>query len=242
MHNRSLLLACGLLVGAVAFGGCGDDDEDSATGGTGGTGNTGNTGNEGGSGATGNAGGAGATGGGGAGATGGGGEGGSPAAPTCAEYCAAIQTNCTGDNAQYSSAENCEAYCATWEPGADGDTAGNTVGCHAYHADASAGAGADTHCIHAGPGGGTMCGATPCDDFCEAAVELCSAVWTDKAECMTDCEAFPTDDPYNAAATGGDQFACRLYHLTVASTTPDPHCEHIGPTPADPDGFPCSNP
>jgi hypothetical protein len=226
MYNRALLLAGGLLVGALVAGGCGDDDEDSATGGSGGTGNTGNqggsgnTGNEGGSGATGNEGGAGATGGGGAGQ---GGSGGGPAA-TCADYCADIEANCTGANAQFGAPGGCPEYCATWEAGSDPNM-GNTLACHAYHAGAAADM-PEVHCAHAGPSGGAVCGATLCDDFCEAAVELCDGSWPSVADCKTDCMTFATDPAY-VAPSEGDNFACRQYHLTAAAADPAGHCQHI---------------
>ena len=51
---------------------------------------------------------------------------------------------------------------------------------------------------------------------------------------MTACAAFPTTPAYNAGVTGGDSFACRLYHLTAASGDPVTHCPHIKPT-----GGPC---
>ena len=39
-------------------------------------------------------------------------------------------------------------------------------------------------------------------------------------------------EPYDAGDVAGNTFACRLYHLTVATTLPDAHCPHIQPTSA----------
>jgi hypothetical protein len=35
---------------------------------------------------------------------------------------------------------------------------------------------------------------------------------------------------YNSMQTGGNTFACRLYHATAASASPDPHCKHTAAT------------
>ncbi|MEJ7729904.1 MAG: hypothetical protein WKG00_11850 [Polyangiaceae bacterium] len=236
MIDRALLVACGLLVGALAVGGCGDDDEDSATGVSGGTGNTGNTG---GSGATGNAGGAGATGG--TGATGGseggsGGTGGAGATPDCAAYCTAVMTNCTGDLAQWADEATCVAACGTWDAGTMvGDTSDNTTGCHQYHAGAAMAA-PEVHCVHAGPAGGGACGDL-CDNFCALAESECSDAYATPADCAEACAGWDNDtEPFHSAGSDDPNTKeCALYHLTAAVLMPDPHCTHVGPT-----GGPCA--
>ena len=154
------------------------------------------------------------------------------AAGTCASYCSTIATNCTGANAMYSSEATCLATCATWAPGLAADTAGNTRGCRVYHAGAPAAMTPTTHCRHAGPGGDGACGAN-CDGFCTLAMGACSAQqpppYASLGACMTACANFPAAPPYEASQTGGDTFACRLYHATVASTTPMTHCAHVVP-------------
>jgi hypothetical protein len=161
----------------------------------------------------------------------------------CAAYCTTITANCTGDNAQYGTTPDaCPTTCATWAAGTEGETSGNTLGCHLYHAGAAADA-PGTHCIHAGPSGGGMCGASPCEDFCalvEAACEGEANPYADNAACLTACADYATEPAFSAATTSGDTFACRLYHATAASALPDPHCGHVGPDTGK--GFPCTDP
>lgn len=165
----------------------------------------------------------------GGGGTGGEGTGGS-AALSCADYCATIATNCTGADDQWGETVPgmCEAVCATWEVGTVDDMSGNTLGCHSYHATAASSM-SDVHCPHAGPTGGSVCGTSPCDDFCELAVGangVCPGAWADVAACRTACMAFAAAPPYDASQTMGDTFACRMYHLTAAAAD-DTHCAHI---------------
>jgi hypothetical protein len=87
----------------------------------------------------------------------------------------------------------------------------------------------DAICGAAGPTGNGVCGAE-CESFCGLAMDLCTgelAQWPDVPSCITDCMQFPTDAMYNASVTEGDSYACRVYHLTVASLDPDVHCPHI---------------
>ena len=152
-----------------------------------------------------------------------------PAQLSCASYCGAIQANCTGTNAQFGTAAACMATCATWTVGTTADQMGNTLGCRTYHAGAAAGSPA-VHCTHAGPGGDGFCGSN-CEGFCTLVQGVCTGaneVYADAPECMTACAGFATSPPYSAEVQGGDSFACRLYHATVASTLPNDHCSHPG--------------
>lgn len=173
-------------------------------------------------------------------------SGGSDAGPvaSCSEYCSRIMTNCVDANKQYASMAVCMAVCGSFPAGAASDTAGNTLGCRFYHAGAAAGAGATTHCNHAGLTGGDKnpmdsdpgtCG-EGCDAFCNEAVLACTnantpggtAPYANKAACMTECKMFPSSsNTFSTADTSGNTFNCRAYHLTAASMTPDPHCGHI---------------
>jgi hypothetical protein len=155
----------------------------------------------------------------------GGDDGGGGDTLTCAEYCDTIATNCTGTVQQYTDEATCLAACAAFPVGAEADTSGNTLGCRTYHAGAAA-AGPDVHCVHAGPGGAGACGSN-CDGFCAIALDSCPDAYASAGECATDCATFTDTEPYNVADTSGDSLACRLYHLTAATTTPDPHCGHI---------------
>lgn len=78
----------------------------------------------------------------------------------CTTYCTEVTMNCTGDLAQYNNMAECMSYCtaAMWPAGTPGAMAGNTLACRIYHGGAPAMASAATHCIHAGPTGGAVCG------------------------------------------------------------------------------------
>jgi hypothetical protein len=85
---------------------------------------------------------------------------GGPPPGACGEYCTTVTTNCTGANAQYASMAECMAYCARarWPEGTAGDMDGNTIACRIYHGGAPAASDPATHCPHAGPSGGNVCG------------------------------------------------------------------------------------
>jgi hypothetical protein len=77
-------------------------------------------------------------------------------APTCGDYCTTYFANCTNKLNSYKNMDDCQMQCATWYQGFDGQTDGDTVGCREYHAGVAIGD-PDTHCPHAGPGGGGVC-------------------------------------------------------------------------------------
>ena len=143
----------------------------------------------------------------------------------CDSYCAAIATNCTGAETQYSALANCMATCATFPPGTAADMGGNTLGCRSYHAGAAL-ADPTTHCVHAGPGGAGVCGGN-CESFCLSAAQICPDAWPDTNACETACATFSPDEKYDATDVSGNTFACRLYHLTAASVDAADHCPHI---------------
>jgi hypothetical protein len=153
-------------------------------------------------------------------------------APTCSAYCTKIQASCTGSgdagsNAQYTDSTSCNNYCMTaaaWPAGTAADTSGNTLGCRLYHAGAAA-SDPVTHCPHAGPTGGNVCG-TWCDNYCQLMAKNCTgsnAVY-DAATCMTKCMTIPTTGKPND--TSGNTVQCRIYHLGVAATDAATHCPH----------------
>ena len=165
------------------------------------------------------------------------GDSGMMATPTCAAYCTTIMAGCTATNAQYGTMEACMGSCAGFPVGTAADTMGNTLGCRSYHATVAAMAGmADTHCPHAGPlgaaAGMATCGMN-CEGFCAVALAACTGAneqYADAAECMTECAGFMNTTAYNATVTSGDSLACRMYHLSVASTggmNATTHCPHI---------------
>jgi hypothetical protein len=161
----------------------------------------------------------------------------------CASYCTQVAKNCTADLAQFGgpdAANSCKNTCASWAPGSLMDMDTNTLGCRIYHSGApTVGAGATTHCGHAGLIGGDLdpaAGAAQCGDgveaFCKLAVATCSAVWATEAACVTDAAKFAKSATNFSATkdTAGDTFSCRAYHLTVAAASTElakTHCPHI---------------
>lgn len=141
----------------------------------------------------------------------------------CASYCGAIQTACTGTLAQYESVNACLGTCEHLPVGALGDMTGNTLGCRVYHTD-FARQDPMTHCEHAGPAGGTMCGTT-CEGFCSVAPIVCPTQWQAN-NCAQQCGGLATVPPYSINSVG-DTIECRLYHLTNATVDPTTHCPHV---------------
>jgi hypothetical protein len=143
--------------------------------------------------------------------------------------------NSTNNHAQYTDLAQCTALCAKLPLGTDdGATSGNTVGCRQYHAGVAATT-PDPHCHHAGPTGGNACGAY-CENYCNLSLTTCTgtsnAAFADLATCNATCSSynftnvltFPTDTDKNT-------FACRAYHLTVATgntAAANTHCVHTG--------------
>jgi hypothetical protein len=140
----------------------------------------------------------------------------------CASYCTGIMARCTGAVQQYESMESCVNVCGKFAAGTLGEMTGNTLGCRVYHTEAAA-EDAAVHCEHAGPGGGTQCGASICDGFCAVAPTVCPQQWQNM--CDSRCAALTSVPPYSINSTG-DTIECRLYHLTVATVDPTLHCPH----------------
>lgn len=161
-----------------------------------------------------------------AGAVAGCGEDADPRVGACEDYCELVMRNCQGNVAQFTDSSTCMATCQAMPLGDPLSPTGNTISCRTFHA-ALAEDPTRNVCTHAGPGGDTSCGGN-CESFCAAAGELCPDAYDDRAACLSACAGFSTAEVYDASDIGGDTFACRLYHLTAASTDPDTHCAHIG--------------
>jgi hypothetical protein len=146
-----------------------------------------------------------------------------PLSLDCASYCTAILDACGGALAQYESMADCLGMCEHLPVGALGQTVGNTLGCRVYHTE-FARQDPDTHCEHAGPGGGTICGASSCEGFCSVAPIICPTQWQANT-CATRCGMLTSTPPYSINSTG-DTLECRLYHLTAATTDAATHCPH----------------
>lgn len=146
----------------------------------------------------------------------------------CAQYCVVMDDHCQGDLLQYPGIAVCESVCGLMSPGNDGDALGNSVACREHHALLAAEQ-AEPHCMHAGPSGDTTCGG-PCESFCSLALATCSddGPFVDADACIEECEQWNPEPRYSAVAQDADTYACRLYHLTLASLQPEIHCSHIG--------------
>lgn len=145
----------------------------------------------------------------------------------CDDYCTLVMRNCQGGVAQYSDLSTCLATCRTMEVGDPGERDGNTVACRTFWAAIAEGQ--PTACVKAGPGGAGMCG-TNCESFCASTSAICadqpSPPYDSDAACLSACEGFSMVEIFDASDIAGNTFACRLYHMTAASTDPDTHCQH----------------
>lgn len=69
-----------------------------------------------------------------------------------------------------------------------------------------------------------------CENYCSIYETGCKdfSEYDNTAACLAQCGQWPVGE---ANATDGDSLGCRLYHVTVASTTdPNVHCPHAGPS------------
>jgi hypothetical protein len=151
--------------------------------------------------------------------------------PKCTDYCQTIQSACTVANQQYPSNAECLHSCADLPR--DATASGNTMGCRSAHAVYAAASDADAtmHCPHAGPAGDGVCGAN-CESFCSLAATACvggNQQFSDPTDCAMECGGFlGVGDRYTTPTAIGDTFACRMYHLTLATIDPVTHCPLIG--------------
>jgi hypothetical protein len=161
----------------------------------------------------------------------------------CAAYCTSVTTNCTtaNGNLQFADATACNAYCSTaltatpeiWSEGTAGATSGNSLACRAYHGGAPAAAIPGTHCKHAGPTGGNLCGGL-CENYCALQASLCTGtnqITFSAGGCLADCALFAQDGLNDTKA--GNNVQCRINHLglIVAGGPAATHCGHARPTP-----------
>jgi hypothetical protein len=134
---------------------------------------------------------------------------------------------------------SCMLACSYLPPGTYG-AAGETLGCHQYHADLAATVSASVHCPHAGPYGGGVCGSNACADYCLLASSQCQAdagyamPYSSMGECVAnvcDSGAFPLLSdaaPFNAPAPAGpNTLNCLEWHDVHALQAPVPHCMHL---------------
>lgn len=70
-----------------------------------------------------------------------------------------------------------------------------------------------------------------CNAYCDESLETCrdgNEQYASFEACLNACADFPRTG--TEGDRKGDTFQCRLYHLSVASTDPELHCPHSGPT------------
>jgi hypothetical protein len=152
-----------------------------------------------------------------------------PAEGPCEDYCRLVMRNCAGPNAQYSAIDNCLETCSPMTVGDPAVHTGNNIECRTFWAAIAEGdPGA---CRKAGPGGDGQCGAN-CESFCAGTLAICAddpgLPYHSAAECASACAGFAVDPPFTANVTMGNSLACRIYHMTAASTDPQVHCPHTG--------------
>jgi hypothetical protein len=168
-----------------------------------------------------------------------------PSTPQCAFYCGEVMANCTGANAQYPSMASCLAVCAALPVGTVDDTSGDTLGCRQHYGGAPAMGAPAVNCTNAGPTGGDLnvpdggtgvCG-SGCQAFCDIVTATCTNLnqqFADTPVCLADCATYATlrSPPYSIADTVTNDFGCRMYHLTLAASSPasaTTECPHIVP-------------
>jgi len=169
----------------------------------------------------------------------------------CAGYCAEIQANCTGENAQYPDLAHCMSTCASFAVGTStiDDPSGNTLGCRIHYAGTPARTAPATHCVHAGPGGDLITATPPafcsggdvCASFCALDIRACGSTDTplpddpvdetgnplfqygDMADCMRVCDDFYDKTHAYSTTAVGNSLACRLFQATEAAIAVTPN-------------------
>jgi hypothetical protein len=158
---------------------------------------------------------------------------------TCAEYCAIVQANCTGDNRAYVDEADCNRICSLLPSGkGDEDLEGkNSVRCRQEQAE-KARAEPRSYCPSAGPTGATNCGGN-CESYCWLRAQLCSSITgqdTDMQTCLAQCPGLINAPPYapDSQVRGQDTIQCRINHLVNASQSDafaERHCWHTSIAP-----------
>ena len=173
-----------------------------------------------------------------------------PEVVSCDNYCAKVMANCTApvdagaeagpSTQQYKDLATCKVECALLPLGDAGDTSGNTIACRQYHAGLTP---ATTHCAHAGPYGGTQCGTSRCEPFCDLARVICDDAGRpfglDAGTCPSQCLAFALEAGAAVSETydgpdAGDTIYCREHYLQSAfgsaGTAKTNDCKYLKPT------------
>ena len=134
----------------------------------------------------------------------------STGAVTTAEYCELVTRVCgtAGANAQYRSVSACLSLVdvsAGLPVGTREDNSGNSIACRLLHAGVAQQESPETHCPHAGPSGGDVCGSW-CDNYCHVALRNCrgaDAQFTSESDCLESCARVQ-------ALSGEEAVECRI--------------------------------
>jgi len=152
-----------------------------------------------------------------------------PCGSKCENYCYTMSQVCP---MQSVGALPCDpkGFCSTIPAGNFTDHGGDSVDCRIYHANNANVTGDMTHCVHATPSGGGVCGSL-CDVYCGLAMSVCTgnlAIYTTSVDCQTACKALNASGL--PGATGGNTLQCRIYHIGAAVALNDKttHCPHGG--------------
>lgn len=156
----------------------------------------------------------------------------------CEGYCAVFAQACP-DQFEYTE-KTCLKACAGLTDQPDRyslkeDHEGDTIECRLVHS-ASATIEPKTHCEHA-----TIVPAQPycigdakaeptCEEYCDIELAACDrglAQYETPEQCLAACAALPRGMNQDQS---GNTVACRRYHSFSATTLPDTHCYHSGPT------------
>ncbi len=152
-------------------------------------------------------------------------------APSCANFCLALTTACTGKLAVYENKEQCEGVCSVITPGSKiSIDAVDTVGCRNAHAFNALLVSATDHCPHTGPLGANVCGETGnCEAYCFLSKAACHddfiSKFADDDDCADKCAKLTGAElgEYSVANAkkGGDTVQCRGLAISRVLALPE---------------------
>lgn len=144
----------------------------------------------------------------------------------CPEYCRVVADAC--ENA-YNSEDYCLGFCGML-PSGTSDINDNTVACRLRYARLAL-IDPGSNCEAASAGGGGVCGADPCNLYCDLVLAHCTGdnlVYANRQECLSTC-ALMTPGSHGdwRFDLQIDSIACRLWHAgPPAMTEAQVHCKH----------------
>ena len=158
----------------------------------------------------------------------------------CQEYCSTVMQNCTSNFQVYVGRETCLSVCKLLPEGRAGEENVNSVQCRLGQAKLAGTIPEPAiHCSAAGPGGNGLCGDT-CESLCTITQGACAGEhqqFQSVGDCAETCSSVPAakaadgNEYYDVVAkemSSGNSRQCRLWHASVATQSPNPHCTHAG--------------